>query len=253
MLTIQPNFTTKQNYTKPLHFKGESKPLTEEYVNEQKEFFKKQIKEADKILNDKETSETLKKWAKKCKIASKGIIEGWAVLWGATRGAQFAKAGTIKAIQSKSSKAISKNLGRIGSYISRSFAKLAESSFGKKAAEYIEKLDNTKYGNYIVKAAKAIAKGIKKIFGFAKKGTANLNVENIEKTYDKVSKGAARTLGVGSGIAGSYSAVQEVKKAEEKAKVEEEEEAEEASVEEAEEDVEANDIEEIDDIDGGDE
>lgn len=207
MLTIQPNFSKVQQYAqRPLHFKGQSAEITEDYVNEQRDFYEKQVREADKIINDEKAPEALKKGMKILKIISEGIIEGWAVLWGARTGAKFAKNGAIKTVNSKFAKNVGKGLKSAGEFITKGFEKLSESKLAKKAGELVEKLDKTKFGKYIVSAGRAVVKGIKTVVEFVRTKLGKATKADIESTYDKVANGTATTLGVGSGIAGTYSA-----------------------------------------------
>ncbi len=213
MLKIKQNFTTKQYSPKVVHFKGQNE-ITEDYVNEQKAFYQEQIDKADKIIEDKRTPSFLKKFMKVSKIISEGFIDGWAVLFGALTGAQVVKKGALKSVNSKAAKNIGSGFKKIGTVISKGFKKLADSGVAKKAVDFasqlVEKLNNTKYGKYIVKAGKAVVNFIKSAVGITKKGvdkiTKPLKEKGAEAVYDKTSKGVATTLGVGSGVAGTYSA-----------------------------------------------
>jgi len=221
MLTIQPSFTTKQYSPKVVHFKGQD-DISEEYVNEQKAFYQDQINKADKIIEDKRTPSFMKKFMKFSKIVSEGFIDGWAVLFGALTGAKVVKKGTLKSVNSKTAKSLGNGLKKVGSLISKGAKKLASSGFVKKAIEtasqFIEKLNNTKYGKYIVKAGKAVVNFVKSAIGITKKGvdkiTTPLKQQGAEAVYDKASKGVATTLGVGSGIAGTYSAAKKAEQEE---------------------------------------
>ncbi|MCM1338746.1 MAG: hypothetical protein NC191_03645 [Muribaculaceae bacterium] len=224
MLTIQPNVTaaTRQYAQKNLHFKGVDDDITEEYVKGKQKFYEKQINDSEKIINNKKAPDTLKKIMKGIKVVSEGIIEGWAVLWGAKKGANFAKSGAISSVNSKFAKSVGKGFKAFGGFIAKGFEKLSQSGLAEKAGNLVEKLNNTKFGKYIVSTGKAVVKAVKAAASFVKNKFSGIKGENIEKTYDKVANGTATTLGVGSGVAGTYSAAkaEEKKTAEEKKKKE---------------------------------
>ena len=175
MLTIQPNFTTKQ-YTqktqRPLHFKGideDAGEITEEYIRKKQDFYEEQSEKAERIINNDKSPEALKKGMRVIKIISDGIWEGLAVLWGARVGSKFVKGSTVKGINSKAAKNIGKGFKTVGEYISKGFEKLSQSGLAKKAGELVDKLNNTKYGKYIVSAGKAVVNAVKTAVGFLRK------------------------------------------------------------------------------------
>lgn len=207
MLTIQPNLTTKQ-YTqkvqRPLHFKGIDEgagEITEEYIKNQQSFYEEQSKKAEELINNNKSPEALKKGMRVIKIISDGIWEGLAVLWGARVGSKCVKKG----INSKAAKNVGKGFKSIGKYISKGFEKLSQSKLAKKAGELVERLDNTKYGKYIVSAGRTIVNAVKTAVSFVKGKFEKVKGSNIETAYDKVTNGASTALGVGSGAAASYS------------------------------------------------
>ncbi len=208
MLTIQPHFTTKQYNTKmaqrPLHFKGIDEgegEITEEFIRNKQAFYEEQSEKAEKIINNEKAPETLKKGMRFIKIISDGIWEGLAVLWGAKVGSKFVKGSTVKAANSKAAKSVAGGFKKVSGYIAKGFEKLSQSSLAKKAGELVEKLDNTKFGKYIVAAGKAVVNAVKSVVRFVKGKTQGTD---IGATYDKVANGVSTTLGVGSGVAASY-------------------------------------------------
>lgn len=234
MLTVQPKFTNQSSYK--TSFKGEADFINEDKYNEKKAYYQNQKIEFDNIINDEYVPEGMKKGAKVFKVASEGILEGWAVAWGATKGGKFLKAGFVKAANSKFAKWASNMLSPIGKGIKKSanniktsFVKGLEniktSKFVKNTSKKItkaeENLNKTALGKGLVTVIKTIGKGFKavgKLISNIGKKIAKF-CKNI--TYDKASKATASTLGVGSGIAGAYSAARdEIKKAEAKKDVE---------------------------------
>ena len=80
MLTIQPNFTRNTA------FRGEKAFVDQETYEAKKKYYKDKQREFNEILDDENIPEGMKKGAKVCKVASEGILEGWAVAWGASKG-----------------------------------------------------------------------------------------------------------------------------------------------------------------------
>lgn len=222
MLTIQPRFTNQSSYN--TSFKGDNDFITEDKYNEKKNYYGNQKLEFDKIINDEYVPEGMKKGAKAFKVISEGVLEGWAVAWGATTGGKFLKTGLLKAYNSKFAKWASKMLSPISQGIKKS-SKNFKTSFSKgieniKTSKFVknisakltkaeESLNKTTLGKalvtgikYIGKAFKAVGKVISMIGSKIKAFTKNM-------TYEKASKATASTLGVGSGVAGAYSAARE--------------------------------------------
>ena len=90
MLTIQPNVVNYSN-RKPVHFRGGEdgasgsildSEITEDLYNQKSNFYKSQIREFDKSINDEHTPDFMKKVLKTFRIISEALLEGWAVAWG---------------------------------------------------------------------------------------------------------------------------------------------------------------------------
>jgi len=251
MLTIQPNFTTKQYASKPLHFKGESDDITEDYINNKKTFYKEQISNAEKIIDDKNSPKKLKSTAKVIKVISEAILEGWAVLWGGLVASKFIKSGVIKA--AGGAKTVQKGIKNIAKGIEKGADRLSETQAAKtineKTGKVIDRLEKTTVGAYIAKGAKALGKSIATAGNYVEKGynkiAEKFGGKTLEQTYDIVTKWIARTLGVGSGAAAAYNSAtganEEAKRGFEKA---------EAELKKAEAEEKFSDIEDIEDEDG---
>lgn len=230
MLTIQPTGIT-QNSSKVLAFKGEDNLLDEETYNKKRSFYNNQKDECDEILNDQYVPEGMKKGVKICKIASEGILEGWAVTWAAAKGAKIAKSSVVKALNSKVAKGageIFKPLGKgikeagknLRASILKGFNNFKESKFitniSKQLTKLETKLDKSSAGKVVVNIVKGIGKGFKAV-GNGISTLAHKIAQPFKKlTYEKATKAGSTTLGVGSGIAGAYNAAREPEKNNEK-------------------------------------
>jgi hypothetical protein len=197
MLTIQPNLTTKTYSSRNVSFRNLEDISESDYRN-QEHFYEGQIREANKIINSEHSPEILKKGMNWVKIISNGILEGWAVLWGAAVGAKTIKKGSIKFANSRFMQKLGTNLRKFGQKINEKFGE----GVSKKVAEFTEKLSKNDFGSKILK-------GISTVTDVAKKGLAILGKpfkgKSAEEIYDKGAKAVATTLGVGSGAAGIYS------------------------------------------------
>ena len=219
MLTVQPKFTNQSSYK--TSFKGDSDFINESKYNEKKSYYENKKSEFDKIINDEYVPEGMKKGAKVFKIASEGILEGWAVTWAAAKGGKFLKAGYLKAASSKFTKRATEMLKPLGKGLKKSsrnikisllngLDKIKTSKLLTKTTSFFNKaeetLNKTKLGQVVVATVKGIGKALKAV-GKAISSITHKIAEPFKKvTYDKAAKATASTLGVGSGIAGAYSA-----------------------------------------------
>lgn len=227
MLTVQPKFTNQSSYKTA--FRGDNNFITEDKYNEKKDYYENQKLEFDKIINDEYVPESMKKGAKAFKVISEGVLEGWAVAWGATTGGKFLKSGFTKLINSKSAKWAEKMFSPISQGIKKS-SKNFKTSFTKgveniktskfvtnvsaKLAKAEESLNKTTLGKALVTGIKYIGKAFETVGKFISKIGSKIKDFANKMTYEKASKATASTLGVGSGVAGAYSAArEEVKKA----------------------------------------
>ena len=212
MLTIQPRFT--QQASRAIPFRGNEEYLNEETYNQKKSYYQRQKEGFEEILNDEYVPDGMKKGAKVCKIASEGILEGWAVTWAATKGGKFLKSTFVKALNSKFAKWTAEMLSPVGKGLKTSAQKLMESLSNKttniKQSKFVNKLlenlNKTKAGQLVLNAAKTVGKGLKTALTFVKNLGQKIISPLKDLTYDKAAKATARTLGVGSGLAGAYSA-----------------------------------------------
>lgn len=224
MLTVQPNFTTKY-VQKPVNFKGGSTyELTEDLYNQKSDFYKQQIRDLDEVIDNEKTPSALKKFAKTAKVVSEAVLEGWAVAWGAKKGANILKGTAAKGLNSNFTKNIqkfvtkaqefikTKNFGaKIFTTILNGIEKIKTSKIGQKIAGAIDSFANTKAGKAIAKGFKVIGSGIKTAYEFIAKQFGKIKNtvkgKSFDEVYEKTSKTAATTLGVGAGATSAYTSV----------------------------------------------
>lgn len=218
MLTIQPNFTTAKPVKKIAFKSNEDDAATETYavINGRSEaenrfyqmkvsHYEKQVEDFDKALQDKDTPTLLKRAIKVFKVASEALLEGWAVAWGAKKGAKVIKNPMVNSKFAKGTgkvfKTIGKGLGKVAAGFSEGYTKfkatkfMTENSFGKILSKGL---------GYIEKAFTFIGEKISKL-------TAPLKGEKAGAVYDKAADVTSKTFGVGAGAAGAYNAATEGK------------------------------------------
>lgn len=231
MLTVQPKFA---NYVAPkaISFKAEEAEMSDDSYREKVNFYKKQSAEFEKMSNDSSNPESLKKMMKGFRVASEALLEGWAVAWGASKGSKILKSSVISGSKSKFIKGVKDILRPIYRGIKSSGKKFVEkyhktiesiktSKFAKKFGNFVEKMRKNPVGKYIVKgfeytgqALKYVGKMIKSL---VKKAGEPFKGKTKSEIYDKTTKAAANTLGVGAGVAGAYNAATGADKRQEKA------------------------------------
>lgn len=223
MLTIQPKITHYSN-TRKIAFKGDDGLSYDEnkfYENKVKHY-EAQTAELEELISDKHTNKTLKKVLKGSKVISEGLLEGWAVAWGAHKGAKIVKPSILtKGADSKLYKVlnpvfsgIKKGGSKFAEIISKGIDNIKASKLYTGAAEKIaaitEKMNNHSVGKYVVKAFEYIGKAFKFVGGLFKKGYEKVTqpFKNVTGTeiYDKAAKVTSNTMGVGAGAAGAYDA-----------------------------------------------
>lgn len=200
MLTIQPNFTRNTA------FRAEKNLVDQETYEEKKRYYKDKQREFNEILDDENIPEGMKKGAKICKVASEGILEGWAVAWGASKGASMLKSPKVVKFFIKIGKlakpveeALGKVFKKVGKFSSEKIDALAKSKF-------VEKMDENKVGHVVVVGVKKLYNGIKSLCNNTKDLFVKYTGKVSGDTYDKVAGAASKTLGVGAGIGGAYTA-----------------------------------------------
>lgn len=200
MLTIQPNFTRNTA------FRGEKAFVDQETYEAKKKYYKDKQREFNEILDDENIPEGMKKGAKVCKVASEGILEGWAVAWGASKGASMLKSPKVMKFFTKIGKlakplaeGLGKVFNKIGKFASEQVDILSKSKF-------VEKMNANKVGHVIVEGVKKLSNGVKYICNTTKDLFLKYTGKLTGDTYDKVTGAASKTLGVGAGIGGAYTA-----------------------------------------------
>lgn len=220
MLTIQPNITHSSKL-RAVPFKGDnsanvySAEQEDALFKDKVEFYEKQIEELDSSLKDQKTPEPLKKIIKGFKIVSEGLLEGWAVAWGASKGSRVVKSSVVKSIKKEGSKVAQEVLTPFGEKIktfsSKFFGVIAKgaehiknTSFATKISEGFSKVVNNMREN---KVGKYIVEGFEYIGNFiSNKLIKPLKGVKASEMYDKTAKVTSTTLGVGAGAAGVYNA-----------------------------------------------
>lgn len=224
MLTIQPNFTQYSQQPKRVSFK--SAEYNDSLYREKTEFYEHQAQEFENLIDDETTPKPIKKLMKAFKVVSEALLEGWAVAWGASKGARVIKSAVMSGANSKIAKDAHKVVKPMGERIAKiakfvattlstNLEKLKTSNFADRISKgfsrIAEKLNTSKIGKKIVKGATIVGNGIKtltdkaltKLSSFAD-SVKNLDAENI---YDKTAKASSKVLGVGAGAAGGYNAL----------------------------------------------
>lgn len=239
MLTIQPNVVTYSN-KRPVHFRANENgvagsffdgDITEDLYNEKSNFYKSQIREFDKSINDEHTPDFMKKVLKGFRIVSEALLEGWAVAWGASKGSKVIKSSVVKNVEEVAGKhaqevltpfgeKLAKGFKKIGKVLSKWVEKFKNSSFAlafsEKLAKITEKMNQNSVGKYIVKGFQAVGEGIKAVVNFITKPFKGAKVSEV---YDKATKATSTTLGVGAGAAGAYNATAKINEKDNQSKV----------------------------------
>lgn len=234
MLTIQPKITS---YSKPaVSFKA-NEGNDENYFKEKVDYYKQKAKEYEAMASDSNTPKGFRKVMRGFGVISEALLEGWAVAWGASKGAKILKSGVIKGAESKFVKHSKEVLKPVAEGIKSSGKKVAElftkvidniktSKVAEKLTNFVGKMKEHKVGKYIVEGFEYIGKALKYvgklIANGAKKIAEPFKNKPASEIYDKGAKAASVTLGVGAGAAGAYNAATnatERKNAEENANI----------------------------------
>ena len=220
MLTIQPNLTS---YSKPMvSFKSKNYDEgSEGYFKEKVDYYTQQAKEFEELSQDSNSPSGFRKAMKVFRVISEALLEGWAVAWGASKGAKILKSSVIKGADSKFAKHSKEVLKPVLEGVKSSGKKVAElftkgvekfkaSKFAEKFTNFVAKMRENKIGKYVVEGFEYIGKAIKYvgklIASGAKKIVEPLKGKPAGEIYDKGAKVASNTLGVGAGVAGAYNA-----------------------------------------------
>lgn len=232
MLTIQPKITQYSNTPKIAFKSSNADAVINRLTDEENKFYEgktkhyeKQVQDFDNLINDTHTPNTLKKALKVFKIISEGLLEGWAVAWGASKGAKIMKSSAIAGANSKVAKGTQKILTPLFERIKNGGSKLFEkiskgvdnikaskayTKIGEKISAITEKMNNNKVGRIILKGFEYIGKAFKYagnlIFKGFKKVFQPFKGMKAEEVYDKAAKVTSNTMGVGAGAAGAYNA-----------------------------------------------
>ncbi len=226
MLSIQPVSVTSPK-VRNVQF-GNRNAFTvetpeDEAYSEKTKFYEKQKQEFENIVNDERTPEILKKMGKAFKVVSEALFNGWLVAWGASKGAKFVKSSVasgmngkmateakslIKPLISGFSKAAGAIAGGVATVAKHVKASNAYTNFAEKATKFAEKMDNHKYGQYLMSGLRLIGKGAKAVFNFIAKPFEKLAEKikgaDFNTAYDRAAKATSTTLGVGAGAASAY-------------------------------------------------
>ena len=154
-------------------------------------------------------------------VVAEALLEGWAVAWGASKGAKVLRTpiknfvngkfvSHIKDIVKPFNKGIKDSAGKIAEKASEVVEKVKTSKLAEKLVNFVDKMKENKIGKYVVKGFEYIGKAINYVITKAKK-VANKVTEYFKgksagQLYDKGAKAASVTMGVGAGAAGAYNA-----------------------------------------------
>lgn len=218
MLEIQPSITQKSvrvpAFTNRDNFDEETYRQKRAYYENKKEGF-------ESLINDEHIPSGMKTGAKICKIVSVGMVDGLAVAYGAATAGKFTKTVAKNFAKTKIFKGAEKiaepltagmktSGEKLLKALSEEFNKLKTTKFitniKTKFNNIIEKMNESKTGSLTVGMFNSIGNGLKYV-GEKISKVANRVFTAIKGiTYDKAVKVGATTLGVGSGLAGSYGA-----------------------------------------------
>ncbi len=196
MLNVQPNFTTSAY--KPV-FRGEKDFLTEDAVNEEKDFYARQIDGFNEIIDDEYMPSGMKKAAKVLRIISEGILEGWAVAWGAKKGLNFLKSSSVKTINSNTYKKAAEILQPTRDYAAKILKNVKKYAVKKLGLLKKSKFAKSNFSQYVVKQYNKLKTVAEPYITKIKEKTTNI-------TYEKATNATATVLGVGSGATGAINA-----------------------------------------------
>ena len=234
MLTIQPKIT---NYTNSrLAFgSGEASDAeankNDEFYKQKIDFYKKQKQEYDNLLNENSTApKGFKAVIRGFKIISEALLEGWALAWGVRKGSKVMKTSVLEGTNSSFTKKAKDILKPMWKGIKSSGSKLKESvvksyetfKASKFATNVVEKVNKTvealngnPVGKYVVKTFEYIGKAFKFAGAMLKKGYEWIKKPFVGKSadelYEKGTKAAATTLGVGAGGTAIYTEANNLK------------------------------------------
>ena len=224
MLTIQPNITN-QTIRKQPAFKAEQN-RDDSFYESKTNYYEGQKKDFEDLSNDIKTPKALKKIAKTFAVISTMLLEGWAVAWGATKGAKFVKSSVASGLDTefvKGSKEVLKPIYKgfvqAGNKIAE-FAKAASArikgtkiytNLSEKLAKVVEKMENNKFGKVVLTVLRTIGKGAKKVADFIAKpfktAANKIKETSFDTAYDNATKTVSTTLGVGAGAASGYNEI----------------------------------------------
>lgn len=230
MLTIQPKLSHYS--TSKLAFKGEKDNAgfssdeirNDDFYREKIDFYKKQKQEYENLLDEhSDAPKGFKTVVRGFKIISEALLEGWALAWGVRKGSKVMKTTVMSGVNSSFTKKAKDILRPMWKGIKSSGSKLSESvsnsyqtfKASKFATDVVEKfnkivtaLNNNPVGKYVVKTFEYIGKALKYAGAMVKKGYEFVKKpfagKSADELYEKGSKAAATTLGVGAGGTALY-------------------------------------------------
>lgn len=221
MLTVQPKFSSYA-VPKEISFKSGidddfSGPKSEDFYKEKVNYYKRKAAEFADMSNDTSNPDFLKKMMKGFGIISEALLEGWAVAWGTSKGAKILKSSIVSGYNSKFVKSAKKVLKPLNNGFKASKDKLneviketANSKTARKFKIFVHKMSKNPVGKYIVAGFAYAEKALKYVWGLITdnygKLTELLKGKSRGEIYDKATKVASSTLGVGAGVAGAYNA-----------------------------------------------
>lgn len=227
MLSIQPNFTNQAVRRVPV-FKGENGIDTadEKRLESKRDFYESQKKEFEELAEQEGTPKTLKAILDVFKTISTVLFEGFAVAWGAKKGANFVKSSVISGAESSAAKGTKEVLKPIAKgfvdagkklfgFVDKTVSKVKTSNAFTKMSDFIQnvvqKMEAKPAGKVVLNVLRKIGSGIKAVFNFIatpfRKLANNIKGTSLSEAYDKTAKAASTTMGVGAGVASGYNEI----------------------------------------------
>ena len=214
MLTIQPKITS---YSRPVvSFKGD-----EDFYKSKVDYYTQQYKDFDEMAQDPNSPKGLRKVMKGFAVVAEALLEGWAVAWGASKGAKVLRTPIknfvngkfvkhIKDIVRPLTNGVKDSASTITEKITKTADQIKTSKFAEKLTNIVNKMKENKVGRYVVKAFEYVGKAFKYVGNLVKNGANKVTEYFKGKTagqlYDKGARAASVTMGVGAGAAGAYNA-----------------------------------------------
>lgn len=207
MLAIQPISVSNVSVSKTRPtFKGN---WDKDSLDNERSFYERQRDELDNLINDDHIPEKIKKPFKFFRVLANGAIDGIAVFGSVMMLAGFLKKGSNSKIVNSITEAIKPMGGKVTNaaagvmeYATNLLKKVSQTKLGKKAVNLVNKFAKSYKGKRVLVRLRKVLRYVASKLNQVLKPIKNL-------TGDKITKGAAAGLGIGSGLSGAYEASME--------------------------------------------